>query len=102
MDLRLLGHLKKQKDRYFEYFEYQFLQWAHKILAVEWHIVQGASDLEGMIKWFEIFVVLELDQNSQLDLLYLAQHGASGRVCANKVLGYLRRCRTRREWSAPR
>ena len=84
--LRTLGLLAKYKDPHFHYWEFEYLKWVKTILTRDWAIVQGGKDIEGTGKWFEIFLVLELDSIAQMDLMCLAHHGCSGRALANRIL----------------
>ena len=42
--------------------------------------------MRALNKWLEIFMTLELDKKSQLDLLLLAQAGEAGRSEANEIM----------------
>ena len=84
--LRTLGLLNESDDPHFLYWEFEFLRWVRGALTRDWPVVQGGKGLEGTRKWFEVLMVLELDEIAQMDLMCLAHHGCSGRALANQIL----------------
>ena len=87
---RTLGILQALGHEGCHYYEFKFLNWVHRILTVDWAIVQGGTlDGQANVKWIEICRTLELDRKSSVDLFLLAHQGRVGRSEANEILWFL-------------
>ena len=81
-----LGYLKAVDHPDWRFYELQYLQFIKSTLTDHWAIIQGGHDARALDLWLKIFLALELDLKSQLDLMLLAHSGLVGRTEANFVL----------------
>ena len=84
--LTTLGLLKHANHRYFKFFEWKYLLFIKETLTLNWYRVMTGTSGPDMTLWLEIFLVLELDRKSQVDLMLLAHSGEVGRAMANEIL----------------
>ena len=84
--LTTLGHLKRINHPFWRFYERRHLVFLQTMLTTGWSVIQGGSSSECLKIWIQIFVTLELDRKSQVDLLLLAQSGEAGRAEANEIL----------------
>ena len=71
---------------HFAFFKWRFLKFVQQCLTVHWGTLQGGWGQEALALWHFVFLVLELDRKSQLDLMLLAHVGEAGRAKANEIL----------------
>lgn len=81
-----LGVLKNLKHPSFEALEWHFRVQLHELSTTLWGIIQGGRDEEALGVWKDVWILLELDAASWMDMMILAHQGPPGRSEANKIL----------------
>lgn len=84
--LMSLGHIKNLGDSRFEYLEWTFRKQLRDLSTVYWPMMQGGDDEEALSLWKDLWVLLELDADSWLELMLLVSQGPPGRSEANQIL----------------
>ena len=79
--------MQRVEDENFEYFEFEYRVWSYRILTTHWPQAQGGMYLEAMARWFEIFLILELDRTTEVNVLLLSHLGATGRALGTRSCG---------------
>ena len=81
-----LGVLKTMKHPDYEALEWLYKKRLQALATTHWPVIQEESSEEALALWQEIWVLLELDAESWMDLMLLVHQSPVGRSEANKVL----------------